>query len=77
MKLTDYVHIDLLTSEVDVPCEVTPGHLSKRYVRFMFEKISVKDHVPVTTRTELRVCPQCFAQYAYDVAQIGRECSVV
>lgn len=76
MKLTDFVHIEQRTSPVDVYCEVAPGHVSRKFVLFWFEKVSVKDGVPVTGRIELRACPVCFAQYAYEVAQVGREVSV-
>jgi hypothetical protein len=76
MKLTEYIKVNVRTSPIDVYCEVTPGHYSKHYVIVSFEKPAIANGQPVMNRTELRVCPACFSQFAYDIAQIGREVSL-
>lgn len=76
MKLIDFIKVDVRDSNLAVPCEVTPGHMSKTYVLVSFEKAAIAAGKPVMNRTELRVCPQCFAMFCYDIQVLGRQLSV-
>jgi hypothetical protein len=77
MKLTEFIHIERHEAKVGMSCEVTPGHVSKHYVKIWFERVGIADGKPQTARIELNACPACFAQFALDVSQIGRDVSTV
>lgn len=73
MKLTDLIQLFPESGGIDVPCEVTPGHMSKKYVRVTMERLIVIEGTPQKVRVSLRVCPDCFDMFAYDAAKVSRD----